>query len=440
MTDTPAPADIRGLDASPVAAAVAFKPGRAWAAVVLLFLVGVVNIVDRVLPGLLVEPIKHDLGLSDTAVGLINGFGFLAVYSLVGLPLARIADRGLYGLVISSCVGLWSLMTLLGSMTQTGLQFAATRMGVAIGEAGNTPTAHAFVARNFAPTRRGLPLAVLSMAVPCASLLGTMGGGLLGQAVGWRNTLLFMGLVGLVLAPLVLLVLGPRQPVLGSAPSKGLNFRSAGVLLRKPSYLTCMAAVTFIGMGGYTMVTFGAAFLMRVHHMSLAQVGLNYGLAAGTAGLISTVISGVSADRLSRRDPRWCLGVIVIMVALLAPFAFAAFLVKGAIAALVCMALGNIIGGGAYLTPSIAAIQRLAPVDLKATASAIFLLCGSMGGAVGPLIAGMISDALTPKYGANALAHAMMVTPIAYTMAGILFGLATLTYRRDMVEDEKGDD
>src|SRR5215211_5863540 len=90
------------------------RPGRAWSAVVLLTLVGVLNYADRFLPAILAEPIKAELHLSDTAIGVINGFGFLLVYALIGIPIARITDRGAFGLVIAGCLTLWGAMTMLG--------------------------------------------------------------------------------------------------------------------------------------------------------------------------------------------------------------------------------------------------------------------------------------------------------------------------------------
>src|SRR5262249_37944948 len=151
---------------------------RRWAAVVLLTLVAILNYVDRFLPSVLAEPIKHDLALSDTAIGLINGFGFLVIYAVLGIPIARLADRGRQGVVIAACLGVWSAMTMLGGVALSGWQLALTRMGVAVGEAGSTPAAHAFIARSFPPARRAAPLAVLTLSAPLATMLALIAGGL----------------------------------------------------------------------------------------------------------------------------------------------------------------------------------------------------------------------------------------------------------------------
>ena len=397
--------------------------------------VAVINQADRLLPGILVEPMKHDLMLSDTAIGLINGFGFLIVYALLGVPIARLSDRGIYGTVIAICLSLWSLMTMLGAAAQTGLQLAFTRMGVALGESGSTPAAHAFIARNFPPTGRGAPLAVLGLSVPFASLSALMGGGLLGEAVGWRWTFVIMGAIGLVLGPVVLLVLGPRQdrPAGSAAPS--LSLGPVLMLLRKPAFLLTVTATAFIGIGGYTLATFSSAFLMRVHGLSMGEVGVRYGLAVGIGGVISVLIAGFSADRMSARDPRWILWVLVLMIAICLPFAYAAFLVPNVWVAMVCMAVGNIMGT-AYLAPVVAAVQRLAAPHLRATASALLMMFTALAGGAGPFITGLISDTLQAEYGPKALGRAMLVVPIAFTCAGILYALASIRFRRDMVAED----
>jgi predicted MFS family arabinose efflux permease len=415
-----------------------FTRRRSWGAVVLLMLIGVVNVIDRLLPGVLAEPIKHDLHLSDTAFGLINGFGFLVVYALLGVPIARLSDRGAYGRVISICLALWSFMTLLGAAARAGWQLSLTRMGVALGEAGVSPASHAFIARNFPPTGRAAPLAVLTLSVPFASLLALFAGGLLGEAIGWRWTFVVMGAIGLILSPFALLTLGARQAAASAGPQASLSLRPALVLLKKPSFLITLIATSFTGIGGYTLATFSSAFLMRVHGMSLSEVGVKYGLAVGASGVVSVLTAGIMADRLSKRDPRWTLWVVALMIAMLLPFSYAAFLVTNPWTALVFMALANILAS-AYQAPVIAAVQRLAPTELRATASAFLLMFTALAGGAGPFLAGVISDALQADLGARSLGRAMLVVPVAQTIAGILYGVATIWFRRDMVADDAPD-
>ncbi len=415
------------------------SPLRTWGAVALLTGVGILNIVDRFLPAVLAQPIKHDLMLSDTALGLINGFGFLIVYAVVGIPIARLSDRGRYGVMISGCVALWSAMTLLGGFAQAGWQLAVTRMGVAVGEAGSTPAAHAFISRNFRPDRRGAPLALLTLSVPIAGVVGLAGGGLLGEAIGWRMTFVVMGVAGFVLAPFVYLLLGrnntPTASPAGPVQKAPTSLRSAGVLLKKPTYVLILAGCACIGIGGYSLSTFAPAYLMRVHGFSLGEVGVDYGVTAGVMGMASLFAVGALADRLSAQDPRWLLRVVVLMILVLLPFSIAAFLVPDRGMAVAFIALSNTIAT-AYMVPVVAAIQRLTPPDLRATASAVMLFCTSLIGGAGPFLTGLMSDAFEPHFGTAALGRALLIVPLMHALAAIFYFAASRRFQADVVADE----
>ena len=303
-------------------------PRRAWAAVVLLAVVGTLNYADRFLPAVLAEPIKDDLALSDTAIGVINGFGFLAVYAVLGIAIARIADRGAFGLVISTCLTLWGAMTMLGGAVQSGFQLALTRVGVAVGEAGSTPAAHAYVARNFVPERRAAPLAVITLSIPLASAASLIGGGLLAQSLGWRTAFVVMGAISVLFAPL-----GASRPRASSGDAGrtpvGHEVQTAKVwdLLKKPSFLAVVAGAACISFAGYSLTTFAPAYLIRTRGMSLGEVGVQYGVASGLTGILGLLIVGRVADRLSAKDPRWLLWLVAAMTAAMLPFSALAFVV-----------------------------------------------------------------------------------------------------------------
>ncbi|BBX16498.1 MFS transporter [Mycolicibacterium duvalii] len=424
---------------SPVLTDETHTPRRAWAAVSVLAVVGTLNYADRFLPAVLAEPIRQDLALSDTAIGVINGFGFLAVYALIGIPIARISDRGAYGLVVSGCLSLWGVMTMLGGAVQSGVQLALTRVGVAIGEAGSTPAAHAYVARNFPPERRAAPLAVITLAIPLASAASLIGGGLLAQALGWRSAFVIMGALSVAFVPVVLAVVGRRQSPRAEAtvavavapPVSGSWWQ----ILRKPSYLAIVSGAACISVAGYALTTFAPAFLMRARGMSLGDVGLYYGLATGLTGILGLLLVGRIADRLSARDPRWLLWLVAVLTAALLPFSTLGFLVGGSAVAVIFIALSYVVGT-AYMAPSIAAIQRLVPPEQRATASAVFLFFSAILGSVGPLVTGMISDALRDSLGAMSLGRALLcVVPVMHLAA---IGCYLLASRRFLDEVAEG--
>lgn len=410
-------------------------PRRAWAAVAMLALVGTLNYVDRFLPGVLAEPIKRELALSDTAIGVINGFGFLIVYAVLGIVIARIADRGMFGAVIAGCLTLWGSMTMLGGAVQSGFQLALTRIGVAIGEAGSTPAAHAYVARNFVPARRSAPLAVITMSIPLASVASLLGGGLLAESLGWRMAFVVMGAISVLIAPLVLLVVGSRQS-LPTAPARALDAPANWwQLLRKPSFLAMVAGTSLVSAAGYSLTAFAPAFLMRARGMSLGEVGIQYGLATGLLGILGLVIVGRISDRLAARDPRWLLWIVVILIALLLPASALAFVVENRTLCVWLLALSYVIGI-AYLAPSIAAIQRLVLPEHRATASAVFLFFNATLGAVGPFLTGVISDGFTAELGPQALGRALLIlVPTMQLVAVGCYALAAQRYRRDIIEE-----
>lgn len=421
-------------DTAPPTAA-GHPPARAWTAVMVLALVGTLNYVDRFLPGVLAQPIKQDLALSDTAIGVINGFGFLIVYAVVGILIARVADRGAFGAVVASCLTLWGSMTMLGGAVQSGLQLALTRVGVAIGEAGSTPAAHAYVARNFAPDKRSAPLAVTTMAIPLASAASLLGGGLLAESMGWRGAFVTMGAISVLLAPVVLWVVGIRQSLPAPPPRSGGVSLHWWHLLRKRSFLAMVAGTALVSAAGYSLTTFAPAFLMRTRGMSLGEVGIEYGLLTGLLGVLGLFIVGRIADGLAARDPRWLLWIVVILITALLPASVLAFVVENRMLCIFLLALSYVIGI-AYLAPSIAAIQRLVLPEHRATASAVFLFFNATLGAVGPFLTGVVSDSLAGALGTQSLGRALLIlVPSMQLLAIGCYALAARRFRRDVIPE-----
>ncbi|KUH68255.1 MFS transporter [Mycolicibacterium novocastrense] len=406
---------------------------RAWVAVALLAIVGTLNYADRFLPAVLAEPIRAELDLSDTALGVINGFGFLAVYAVLGLLIARIADRGAFGLVVSTCLTLWGAMTMLGGAVQSGLQLALTRVGVAIGEAGSTPAAHAYVARNFAPERRAAPLAVITLAIPLASAASLIGGGLLAQTLGWRMAFVVMGAISVAVAPLVLIALGRRQSMPTTPQVDAVVPAKTWDLLRKGSFVGVVVGASCISVAGYSLTAFAPAYLVRTRGMELGEVGVQYGIASGLTGILGLLVVGRVADRLSASDPRWLLWLVAAMTAAMVPFSALAFTVGDRTLCIWFISLSYVVGT-AYMAPSIAAIQRLARPEQRATASAIFLFFGAIVGSAGPFLTGVISDALKDDLGAMSLGRALLIVPVFQVVAIACYLLASRRFVREIVE------
>ena len=174
--------------------------GRGLLILITLVLINVLNFIDRQLPYILVDSIRADLGLNDAQIGLMAGVAFAVVYSFAGLPLARLADRFGARWVITGALTFWSLATAASGFAHSFTHLILARIGVAAGEAGSTPAAHALISRVYPVTSRGIVLALFSLGVPIGSMLGLMLGGWINDAVGWRQAFFMVGLPGVVVA------------------------------------------------------------------------------------------------------------------------------------------------------------------------------------------------------------------------------------------------
>jgi predicted MFS family arabinose efflux permease len=412
MEARPGPSDSR-------APALASNP---WGIALLLMLIGVLNSLDRILPGFLAELIKRDLALSDAALGFINGFGFLIVYAVAGIPIARLADRGRHAAVISLSLFLWSATTALGGLARSGLMFGLSRIGVALGEAGCSPAAHAYVAQNFSDAKRATALSMVTLGTPIGAMAAMIGGGMLASQFGWRATMIAVGLFGMALAPIAWLLLRRGRQAASGEEAASARWSDFAVLLRKRSALYAIVGAAMIATASYAMNAFGSAFFMRSHGLSVADTGLWLGLNAGVLGMIVLVASATMADRLSRRDPRWLLRVVAAMQLASAPLAAGAFLLGNVTAAMFCFALA-LACMNAYVAPTVAALYRLVMSDMRARTSAILLFMTSVVGGCGPLLVGIVSDRLEPSFGVTSLGHALLLVP-AFCLAAALANLA----------------
>ena len=189
----------------------------------LLMIVYVFNYLDRQIVSILAELIRKELNLSDTQIGLLTGLAFALFYAVLGLPIAKYADRPNTdrSKIIGLSVAIWSLMTALSGLAVNFVQLLLARIGVGIGEAGCTPPAHSLIADRFPPNKRSGAMAFYALGVPIGSLLGMVLGGLLADTIGWRHTLMLVGTPGLLLALLFVVLVkdGSRQSInMPSAP------------------------------------------------------------------------------------------------------------------------------------------------------------------------------------------------------------------------------
>lgn len=412
-----------------------FSIGYLRYVIIFLFFVNTINLIDRMLLAVVLEPIKLEYDLTDTQLGWLTGIAFALFYASAGLVLAQLADRRTRTKLLAVVIAIWSGFTALTGMAQSYAHLFITRIGVGIGEAGCIPTGHSLIADYFPKEKRAFPMAIFMAGIPLGTIIGFVLGGMVAEHFGWRLAFILIGAPGLLCALLALLTI--REPVRGGFDNKKLN--KVGIplsqqlksLLNTPTYcFVTLAAIVelFVTMG---LTQWGPTFFIRVHDLNIAEVGKSFGLAFGGGTLIGTLFGGKLSDILSRRDERWRAWIPGLATVLSIPFLTGVFYVDNTQQALQLLFFGSLIAS-MNMGPAFAAQMSCVPARTRATASAIGLLLSSIfGTALVTVIVGMASDALTPEYGVNALKYALIGVPSVRILASILFFLASKYIRQD---------
>lgn len=411
----------------------------AWYVLALLSLTYVLNFIDRQILAMLIEPIKKEFGVSDTAMGFLSGFAFVFFYTIAGIPVARWADRGSRKAIITAALVIWSAMTAACGLARSFAQLAMARVMVGIGEAGGSPPAHSLIADYFPPRQRATALAVYAWGVYVGAALAFLAGGYLIQRYDWRTAFVIVGLPGVALA--ILFGLTVREPPRGW--SEGRSAAPAPPLAETLRHLAGCRAFVFVALGssvqslsGYGVLTWGPTFLSRVHAMSWSDIGIAFGSIIGVAGCLGAFIGGRLADRFGARDARWYMRLPAIQSLLCVPFAAGFVLMPTPEGAL--LSFGPFYALGAmYLGPMFAVVQGLAPLRMRTLASAILLFVVNMVGlGLGPLAIGLLNDHVFAAHGAEAIRYSMLVMGVAGGGGGLLFWLSSRTLASELRQSD----
>ena len=426
---------------------------RSYALVVLL-LVYTVNFLDRQIVSILAEPIKNDLKISDTQLGLLTGLAFGIVYCGLGLPLARLADRFNRVWIISGSLAVWSACTGLCGIAANYATLVAARMGVGVGEAGCTPTAHALIADYTPKEKRASALAFFSMGTPLGALLGLAMGGVIADAYGWRAAFLIAGMPGLILAAVCFFTLKEPRNAMTEASRKAnhaaqMSFGATVRYLSKKRtfwYLAFGAAIkAFIG---YGHAPFTASFFLRNHGPEIAQLasqfglkpvgfmGIALGLLSGIFGTFSSWAGGAIADKYGSKDLRAYGSVPAIASLIVIPFYVAAMTAPSAVPALALL-IPIYCLGALWYGPVYASAQSLVPPNMRATSASIVLfIINMLGLGFGTLVVGALSDWFNVGWGlgkAEGVRWALITSASFGLISATLFWLARGRIREEMV-------
>ncbi len=382
----------------------------------ILCLVAIFNLVDRQIMTILLEPIKHEFGASDTAMGLLTGSVFAFFYIAASIPLARLADRIPRRVVISAALGAWSVMTMLGGMAGSIVQLAVTRMGVAIGEGGSGPASLSLIADLYPLKHRAKAVALYVAATSVGIGGAVVMGGWLAQHYGWRATLIAVGIPGILLALLVRFGLGEPPRGMSDTLSKGKADLSYGFgevlryLWQLRSYRYAFLTVGIAAATGFGMLVWGPTFMMRTHGMSSTFAGVVFGTTSIVASLLAEMLAGFVADFAGRRDLRAYLWIPAAGCALGIPCGLLFALAHDWRWAMLGFGLFSFFTAPNFMCCTVA-VQTLVPPRMRAVAAMIILLSATVFGlGLAPLFIGASNDLMQPYFGTEAIRYSLVLS------------------------------
>ena len=423
-----------------MASAAAAGPGGRSVRIALwtLLVVYIFNFIDRQIVNILAEPIALELGLSDTQIGLLTGIAFALFYTVLGLPIARYADRPSTNRprLIAAALAVWSAMTAVSGFAQNFIHLLLARVGVGIGEAGCTPAAHSLISDMVPKERRASALAFYALGIPIGTLLGMMIGGLLADAVGWRKAFMIVGFPGVLLALFVLFVLkDPRHRARPSEaiPPPGMTFSQAfKAVFSSPALVLLMIAGSTASFLSYGKTTWATIFFQRTHELSPGEVGLYFGLVNGAAGILGTWLGGHLADRYGAANRRHVLTAPAIGMAIAAPTAFLGYYVADWRLALFVLFVPTLLNS-LYYGPTYSSVQGLVRPEARAMAAAVLLFFQNLIGlGLGPLLFGMLSDAIKPSFGEDSVRWVLYIASFLSLIPAFFFWRCSLRLNAEL--------
>lgn len=374
----------------------------------ILLIVYIFNFLDRQIVNILAEPIKADLMLSDTELGLLAGPAFAVFYALLGIPIARYADKDGANRVrlISLALAIWSVMTAVCGFAQNFVQLLFARIGVGVGEAGCTPAAHSLISDSVPPEKRSSAIAFYGLGVPIGSLLGLIIGGIVNDLYGWRIALMLVGAPGLLLALIVLFVMRePRHSRTAGAAATAAAAAplSTGEAMREifasRAFVYILIAASVTAFLGYGKGLWTISFFIRSHGLSTTEAGLSMAVVLGVAGVFGTWLGGKLADKYGARDKRHILTFPAYGMALAAPILFLGYRMEDWRVAVALLIVPTVLNA-AYYGPAYGCVQGLVQPRARAVAASIMLFGQNLIGlGLGPFLFGVLSDALQPVAG-----------------------------------------
>ena len=418
-------------------------PGYRTYVLSLFLVVYVINFIDRQIFSILIEPIRAEIHLSDTQLGLLGGIAFAIFYTFAGIPIARWADVGVRKNIVALAMVIWSAMTAFTATTKSFSGLLIARIGVGIGEAGCSPPIHSLISDYFPEKNRATALATYALGIPIGGAIGTLAGGWIGEYFGWRMAFVVVGIPGIIVAAIVYFTV--KEPPRGFSEPDGKPISKELVPLADTfkfmwslkSFRHLSLAGALHAFVGYGVGLFIPSFFIRIHGFGLAETS-TWLFFIGLTGMIGTYLGGYLGDKYGEQDKRWYMGIPGIATFLAVPFALIFYTVGDPIMAIV-FAIPAYILGPMYLGPTFGMTQSLVPPAMRATASAILLfILNLIGLGLGPVFAGFLSDTLRPSYGEESIRYSLLILAVGGNLwSAVHYYLASRTLREDLEAKER---
>ncbi len=401
----------------------------------ILVLVYTFNFIDRQIVGILAVPIKAELGLTDTQLGLMGGLAFALFYTGLGIPVAMLADRFSRTWIITGALTIWSAMTAVCGLAQNFGQLFLARLGVGVGEAGGVAPAYSLIADCFPAHQRARALSIYSFGIPIGSALGIVFGGLIASHIDWRWAFFAVGLAGIAIAPVFRLSV--REPPRGRFDAAPAAQQPPGLrlilvtLTSKPSFWLVSLGASCSSMMGYGLFFWLPSFFVRSYGLTLLDASLYFGAIVLVGGLVGIWAGGWLGDRFGQAKRTRYLTIPALAFVLTVPFYLLGILSPTLVLTFFVLLVPTALGL-AWLGPVISAIQHLVRPDMRATASAVFLFINNLIGiGIGTWAIGALSDMLSLRFGDESLRYSILAGTGFYVIAASLFWLASRWLERD---------
>jgi len=403
----------------------------------LLTLIAMVQFFDRALMVVILEPLKQEFSLTDAQLGFLSGFSYAAAFALAGIPFGWMADRGNRRNLLAALLAIWSALVAFAGSANSFTALVLTRVGIGAADAGGQPCSVSIISDLYPAQRRAGAVAIFFVGVPLGMASGFIVGAIVAGQLGWRTAFYVAAVPGVVLTILLLLLV--KEPKRGASdgiseskdPAPPLS-ETIGFMRSQKSLVNLMLASVLVTASSSAMMSWIGSLLVRVHGLSLENVGLLTGLCMGGFGAIGTLVFGWVADRQGLKDMRNQPRMMAIAAAVIAISGTAVSLLPTVLGAAVSLALfASMVAG--LNGPTYALTQSLVRVRMRGTSmSTLVVLLNLIGVGVGPALAGILSDQFAVAYGAESVRWAMVCVLLMNIPAVFLFVRCAHTIQDDL--------